>query len=122
MNKISINRIYNYAIHSVITAIIVLIGMLIMKHQMPPRIVKIDLVGITSHYTQLMMKETVDGNGANNPKVKKISDTIKANLEPIISEYAVKNHVVIIQAQALVDATTPDITNQIIEQLDRKLK
>ena len=119
---VSTNRIYNYAIHSVITAIIVLIGMLIMKHQMPPRIVKIDLVGITAHYTQLMMKETVDGNGANTPKVKKISETIKANLEPIISDYAVKNHVVIIQAQALVDTTTPDITNQIIEQLDRKLK
>ncbi len=122
MNKLFVTRIYNYAIHSVITAIIVLIGMLLMKHQMPPRIVKIDLVAITTHYTQLMMKETVDGNSATNPEVKKISETIKANLEPIISEYADKNHVVIIQAQALVDTNTPDITNKIIEQLDRKLK
>ena len=122
MNKLAMSRIYNYAVHGVITAIIVLIGMLIMKHQMPPKIVKIDLVAITSHYTQLMMKETVDGNSANNPQVKKISETIKANLEPIISEYAQKNHVVIIQSQALVDTITPDITNQIIEQLDRRLK
>ena len=115
-------RLYNYVVHGIITAIIVLIGMLVMKHQMPPKVVKIDLVAITSHYTQLMMKATVDGNSANNPEVKKISETIKANLEPIISQYALKNHLVIIQSQALVDTTTPDITNQIIEQLDRKLK
>ena len=93
-----------------------------MKRNMPPKIVKIDLVSITAHYTQIMMKDTLDGSNANNPEVKKISETIKANLEPIISQYAQKNKVVVVQAQALVDTSTPDITNLIIEQLDRKLK
>ena len=116
------NRIYAYAMQGVITAIIVVIGMLTMKQQMPPKLVKIDLLAITNHYTQLMMKETVGSNSSDNPAVKKVSETIKANLELMISDYAQKNHVVIIQAQALVDTTTPDITSQIIEQLDRKLK
>jgi hypothetical protein len=122
MHKFTITRIYAYAIHGLITAIIVLIGMLVMKRNMPPKIVKIDLVSITAHYTQIMMKEAVDGSNANNPEVKKISETIKANLEPIISQYAQKNKVVVVQAQALVDTSTPDITDLIIEQLDRKLK
>ena len=117
-----VKRIYNYLVHGLITAIIVLIGMLVMKTQMPPRIVKIDLVAITSHYTQLMLKETVGSTSPDNPAVKKISDTVKANLELIISDYAKGHHVVIIQAQALVDTNVPDITNQIIDELDKKLK
>lgn len=116
------NRIYNHALHGVITAIIVVIGMLVMKSQLPPKLVKIDLVAITNHYTQLMMKETLGSNSSDNPAIKKISEAVKANLEPVISEYAKSHNVVIIQAQALVDTTTPDITNQIIEQLDRKMK
>ena len=87
-----------------------------------PRIVKIDLVAITNHYMQLMLKETVGSTSPDNPAVKKISDTVKTNLEPIISDYAKGHHVVIIQAQALVDTNVPDITNQITEELDKKLK
>ncbi len=115
-------RIYNYLLQAIITAIIVVIGMLIMKHQQPPRIVKIDLVAITNHYTQLMMKDSFNSNTANNPAIKKISEIIKNNLEPAITEYAKKHNVVVIQAQALVSTDTPDITNIIVEQLDRKLK
>ena len=115
-------RIYNYLLQAIITAIVVVIGMLIMKHQQPPRIVKIDLVAITNHYTQLMMKDSFNSNTANNPAIKKISEIIKNNLEPVISDYAKKHNVVVIQAQALVSTDTPDITNIIVEQLDRKLK
>lgn len=119
MNK---NSIYNYILHGLITAIIVVIGMLIMKHQQPPRIVKIDLMAITNHYTQLMMKDALGSSTTDNPAIKKISDTIKNNLEPLISEYAKTHNVIVIQAQALVTTDIPDITNVIIEQLDRKLK
>lgn len=118
-------KIYNYLLQAIITAIIVVIGMLIMKHQQPPRIVKIDLVAITNHYTQLMMKDSFNNGATNNganPAIKKISETIKNNLEPAISDYAKKHNVVVIQAQALVSTDTPDITNIIVEQLDRKLK
>jgi hypothetical protein len=136
-----IARFYNYLVHGLITAIIVVVGMLVMKSQLPPRLVKIDLVAITSHYTTLMMKETMGSNtlekkepfidsnirssatlAPDNPAVKKISETIKSNLEPIISDYAKTHHVVIIQAQALVDSNVPDITNQIIDELDKKIK
>lgn len=108
-----------YIFQAMITIIIVLIAMLVIKRNQPPTLVKIDLVAITSHYTELMTKDTMGSDSAN---VKKISDTVKANLEPIISSYAKEHNVVVIQAQALVDATTPDITNQVIQILDRKIK
>lgn len=119
MNKF--NQVYSYILHGLITACIIVIGMIIIKHQMPPKLVKIDLIAITTHYTELMLKETT-GNSTDNPAVKKISDNVKANLEPIINEYVKKHNVVIIQAQAVISNNSPDITNQIIEQLDRKLK
>lgn len=122
MNKLA--NYYSYIINVIITLIIVLISMIIIKHQMPPRIVKIDLLAITNHYTQLMMKETMNNKDqtTTNPAVQKISDAIKTNLEPTISEYAHKNNVVVVQAQALVDTSAPDITDQIINELDRKIK
>ena len=113
------NQMYSYVIYGLISSVIVLIGMIIMKHEMPPRLVKIDLIAITNHYTQLMMGETTN---SNSEAVKKISENIKINLEPIIGEYARNHNVVIIQAQALVDTHIPDITSQIIHQLDSKLK
>ena len=115
------NQIYGYCVHAIITAIIVTIGMIILKNQMPPRLVKIDLVAITTHYTQLMLKDTQASN-TDNAAIKKISEMVKDNLEPAISEYAKIHKVVVIQAQAMVDTTTPDITNEIIDQLDAKLK
>lgn len=121
MHKFNISQIYSYVLHGLITAIIVLACMIILKDQMPPKLVKVDLVAITTHYTQLMLKDATNGS-TDNPAVKKISDMIKNNLEPVISEYAKTNNVVVIQAQALVDVNTPDITSQIIEQLDKKLK
>ena len=108
------NQMYSYVIYGLISSVIVLIGMIIMKHEMPPRLVKIDLIAITNHYTQLMMGETTN---SNSEAVKKISENIK-----IIGEYARNHNVVIIQAQALVDTHIPDITSQIIHQLDSKLK
>ncbi|MBX9865794.1 MAG: TrbI F-type domain-containing protein [Burkholderiales bacterium] len=122
MNKLA--NYYSYIINVIITLIIVLISMIIIKHQMSPRIVKIDLLAITNHYTQLMMKETMNNKDqtTTNPAVQKISDAIKTNLEPTISEYAHNNNVVVVQAQALVDTSAPDITDQIINELDRKIK
>lgn len=122
MNKLA--NYYSYIVNAIISLIIVLIGMIIIKHQMPPRVVKIDLLSITNHYTQLMMKETMNNQDqtTTNPAVQKISDAIKNNLEPTITEYARKNNVVVVQAQAMVDTTVPDITDQIINELDRKIK
>lgn len=105
-----------------ITAIIVVIGLLVIKHNQAPTLVKIDLVAITTHYTEIMTKETLGDSSPNNPAVKRISDTIKANLEPLIANYAKNNKVIVIQAQALVDGVVPDITNTIIAELDAKLK
>lgn len=122
MRKLSFNRIYSYLVNGVITGVIVLTGMLVIKHQMPPKLVKIDLVAITTHYTQLMMKDAMGNTSTDNAAIQKLSDAIKLNLEPTISEFAKSHNVVVIQAQALVDTNTPDITNQIIEQLDGKLK
>lgn len=116
------NKIYNCMLQAIITAIIVTIGMMVIRHQQPPRIVKVDLVAITTHYTQLMTQNSLSTTQPDNPKIKQIADTIKANLEPLISEYAKDHNVVVIQAQALVDNSTQDITNLIIEQLDKKLK
>lgn len=108
-----------YVTQAMITIIIVLVAMLVVKRNQPPTLVKIDLVAITSHYTELMTKDTMSSDSAN---VKHISDTVKANLEPIISSYAKEHNVLVIQAQALVDTTTPDITSQVIQALDRKIK
>jgi hypothetical protein len=121
---------FKYIIQAIITIIIVLIGLIIIKHNQPPKMVKIDLVAVTTHYTQLMAKETIgnnnlttnNGNTSGNSKVKKISDTIKTNLEPIISSYAKNYNVIVIQAQALVGGNVPDITDIVIQQLDKKLR
>lgn len=119
-----IDKYFSYIINGIVTSIIVLAGMLVIKSKMPPQIVKIDLVAITTHYTQMMAVDTFTAKSMdpNNPAVKKISDTIKTNLEPTITEYAKQHHVVVVQAQALVDPTVPDITSDIINQLDRKIK
>lgn len=121
MNKLLRKHLYNLILHVLITAIIVVIGMLIMKHR-ETKIVKIDLVAITTHYTQMMLHNTMSSNNPDDPAVKKISDAVKTNLEPIITDYAKEHNVVIIQAQALVDTATPDITEEIINQLDRRIK
>ncbi len=119
-----IDNYFGYIVNGIITTIIVLAGMLVIKSKMPPQIVKIDLVAITTHYTQMMAVDTFTTKSMdpNNPAVKKISDTIKTNLEPAITEYANKHHVVVVQAQALVAPNVPDITQEIINQLDRKIK
>lgn len=119
-----IDKYFSYIVNGIVTSIIVLAGMLVIKSKMPPQIVKIDLVAITTHYTQMMAVDTFTAKSMdpNNPAVKKISDTIKTNLEPTITEYAKQHHVVVVQAQALVDPTVPDITSDIINQLDRKIK
>ena len=119
-----IDKYFSYIVNGIITTIIVLAGMLVIKSKMPPQIVKIDLVEITTHSTQIMAVDTFTNKtmDLNNPAVKKISDTIKTNLEPVITEYAKQHHVVVVQAQALVDPNVPDITQEIINQLDRKIK
>jgi hypothetical protein len=114
------NEAYKYIIHTIISVAVVLIGMIIIRHNQPPELVKIDLVAITTHYTELMSKDTI--GSTNNENAKKISDAIKANLEPIISAYAKSHHAVVIQSQALVDGNVVDITNFVINQLDRKIK
>ena len=119
-----IDKYFSYIVNGIVTTIIVLAGMLVIKSKMPPQIVKIDLVAITTHYTQIMAVDTFTTKSMdpNNPAVKKVSDTIKTNLEPTITEYAKQHHVVVVQAQALVDPNVPDITQEIINKLDRKLK
>lgn len=121
MNKLQRKHIYNIALNALISAIIVVLGMLIIKHQQT-KVVKIDLVAVTSHYTQMMLSSSLRATSPNDPAVTKISEAVKNNLEPIISDYAKKHNVVVIQAQALVDTTTPDITQEIINQLDRRIK
>ncbi len=106
-----------YGVNVLITLILVLAAMVLVKRQMPPSIVKVDLVAITSHYSELMLKQS-----NNTAAIKKISETVKSNLEPMLAAYATDNHVLILQAQALVDTTTPDITNEIIDELDQKIK
>jgi|LauGreDrversion4_2_1035121.scaffolds.fasta_scaffold06076_12 hypothetical protein len=119
MQKYQLRLLYQYGVNILITLIIVLVAMVLVKRQMPPSIVKIDLVAITTHYSELMLKQSADNNDA---AIKKISETVKTNLEPMLAAYATSNHVVILQAQALVDTTTPDITNDIIDELDQKIK
>lgn len=114
------NEIYKYVTQAIITVIIVLIGMIIIRHNQAPSIVKIDLVAITTRYTEIMSKNTI--GSSNSDEARKISDTIKNNLEPIISDYAKNNNVIVIQAQALVDGRTLDITSYVIQQLDKKIK
>lgn len=113
-------KMYSYALHGLIAACIIVTGMIAFKHQLPPRIVKIDLLAITSHYTALMLKETT--SNATSSLSKKISETIKINLEPIINDYAKTHNVIVIQSQAVISNNVVDMTNQIIEQLDKKLK
>jgi hypothetical protein len=121
MKKFQLNKYYQYGVNALISAIIVLVGMIAVKRQMPPTIVKIDLVAVTTHYSDLMLKQTM-GSTNNEAAIKKISDAVKNNLEPILADYAQKHHVVILQAQALVDTSTPDITNEVIDELDQKIK
>lgn len=120
MNNI-LERIYPYLQQFVITAIVVVIGMLILQSNQTNKIVKVDLVAITTHYTQMMAQNTF-GNSANNEQVKKISDAIKVNLEPLLEGYASSHKVIIVQAQAVVSGGVPDITNEIISELDAKIK
>lgn len=120
MNNI-IEKIYPYIQQVVITAIVVVIGMIILKHSESNKIVKVDLVAITTHYTQMMAQNTF-GSSANNSQVKKISDAIKANLEPILDKYATIHKVIIVQSQAIVTGNVPDITNEVISELDTKIK
>ncbi len=116
-----IDKYFSYLVNAIVTIVIVLAGMMVIKSKMPPQMVKIDLVAITTHYTQMMAKDTFAANSID-PVVKKISDALKANLEPTIAEYAKQHHVVVIQAQAVVDPSVPDITQEVINQLDRKIK
>ncbi|MBY0379513.1 MAG: hypothetical protein K2P99_03815 [Burkholderiales bacterium] len=113
-------ELYKYIVTTIISVVIVLIGMIIIRYNQPSALVKIDLVAITTHYTELMSKDTI--GGTNNDNAKKISDAIKVNLEPIISSYAQSHNVVVIQAQALVDGRVTDITEYVIKQLDKKIK
>lgn len=121
MKKFQLSRFYKYGINALISTIIVLVGMIAVKRQMPPEVVKIDLVAITTHYSDLMLKQTM-GSANNDAAIKRISDAVKTNLEPLLADYAQKHHVVILQSQAMVDTTTPDITNEIIDELDQKIK
>ncbi len=114
------NDVYKYIIHTIISVVIVLIGMIIIKYNQPSELVKIDLMAITTHYSELMSKDVI--SGSNNENVKKISDAIKANLEPIITDYAKSHNVIVIQSQALVDGKVIDITDYVIKQLDKKIK
>ena len=111
-------EMHKYIIHAILTLVMVLIGMIIVRQTEPPRIVKIDLVAITSHYTQLMAKDTLDGG----THAKQISEIIKTNLEPIIHNYAIAHKAIVIQAQALVDGNVVDISNVVINELDKKIK
>lgn len=121
MKILLLKRYYHYILNIIISTVIVLIGMIIIKSQMPPRIVKVDLVAITTHYSQIMLAQTMNKTSSED-SIKQISETIKTNLEPLLADYAKRNNAVIIQAQALVDTNTLDITNDIIEELDQKLK
>ena len=112
------DKVYSYLQQAVVTAIIVVAGLLLYKHD-KQRIVKVDLVAITTHYTAIMAKDTMSSDTSN---IKKISDTIKINLEPLLSSYAQKNNAIVLQSQAVVEGSVPDITPQIIDELDRKLK
>ena len=107
------HKLYPYTIQLLITVIIVLAGMLLLKKQFPARIVKVDLIAINSHYTELML--------TNQNTAQNISERVKANLEPLLASYASSRHVVILQAQAVVDPTTPDITKEIMDELDQKI-
>lgn len=111
-------------IGAIITILIVFAGMFYIRSQMPPRVVKVDLVTITTHYTELMLQDTINSNSmtADNPQIKKISDNIKANLEPAIANYAKEHNVIVVQAQAIVGGDVPDITQLVIDQLNTKLK
>lgn len=117
-------RIFDYFVNAMIAIVIVLVGMLIVKHNQPPRLVKIDLVRVTTHYTELMAKDTFASKDltASNPAIKQISDGIKQNLEPVISTYAKDHNVIVVQAQALVATNVPDITDTVISELDKKIK
>lgn len=113
---------------NIMIALVVIItmfsGIWLVKRDMPPRIVKIDIISITQHYTELMVKDTISSKdlSVNNPQVKKISEAIKANLEPLIAQYAKNNNVIVIQAQAIVGNSVTDITPTIIKELDQKIK
>lgn len=116
------DKVFTYSLHGIITAIIIMIGLMIIKHNQPPTLVKVDLVAVTTHYTEMMAKETLSDSTNDNHAVKKISNAIKANLEPILQNYSKKNKVIILQAQAIVDGDVPDITNNIVTELDKRIK
>lgn len=110
------DKLYTYIINALVSIVIVLIGMTIVKRA-TPRIVQVNLVAITTHYAQLMAKDTL----SNDTQMKKISDTVRNNLEPIISDYVRHHHVVVIQSQAIVAGKVPDLTDYVITQLDKRM-
>jgi len=114
------DNLYQYVVNALITILIVLVTIVALKLNNQQRIVKIDLIKITSHYMGLLA--TSELKDKDTEKTKRISETVQKNLTSIIDEYAKSHHVVIIQAQALVDNNTFDITNEVMLQLDRKLK
>lgn len=121
-----IDKYFSYIMTTIIIIIIMFSGIWLIKRNQPPRLVKVDLVAITSHYTQMMAVNTFAGNKnavtVDDVAVKKISEVIKTNLEPLISDYAKKNNVVVLQAQAFVGGDVIDITPVIINELDQKIK
>ncbi len=114
-----VSDLYKYVIQAILTIMIMLGGLIILKHNQPPTMVKVNIVAITTHYTMGMIKNGIAG--INVDDTTKLSNTIKNNLEPIIDNYAKSHNVIVIQSQALVAGNVPDITNDVISQLDKKL-
>jgi hypothetical protein len=120
-----IDKYFSHIMTIILMTIIMFAGIWLVKRNQPPHVVKVDLVAITSHYTQMMAVDTFtnkDVTNIDNPAVKRISDAIKNNLEPLISDYAKKNNVIVLQAQAFVGGDVIDITPVIINELDKKIK
>ena len=113
------SEFYKYAIQVILTIMIMLGGLIIVKHNQPPTMVKVDIVAITTHYTMGILKNGL--SGINSVDTTKVSNTIKTNLEPIINEYARSHNVIVVQSQALVAGDVPDISDYVISQLDKKL-
>jgi hypothetical protein len=113
------SEFYKYAIQAILTIMIMLGGLIILKHNQPPTIVKVNIVAITTHYTMGMLKNGI--SGVNSVDTTKITNAIKFNLEPIIDTYAKSHNVIVVQSQALVAGDVPDISDYVISQLDKKL-
>lgn len=114
------DKILNYMYHIIITIIVVIIGMIIVKTNNSSKLVKIDLVAVTSYFTQVITKDSLV-NPENSIKANN-SEIIKTNLQPLLDDYAKTHHVIIIQSQVLISGNIPDITNIIINQLQEKIQ